>query len=227
MVSVPCFCPFFLLGFRKMVFLLRFSSGLCAGEAQQGSLGSSSRARVLSPGWMRRYALRSLGREAAGLCSVCSSFYAAKPNRSERVSRLSAANDGAQRRSLALTQERAKIIVRALPGGRTAEVSCRPRDRLEEHDPARRTWRRDKDEPEEPNASAQSHAGRTTTRPPSERSDREGVGGALPTSSLGHDRPRRQARASAVPLLAQCLSRPWEPPSCIRMALQDEMALQD
>ena len=36
---------------------------------------------------MRRYALRSLGREAAGLCSLCSSSYAAKPNRSERVSR--------------------------------------------------------------------------------------------------------------------------------------------
>ena len=171
---------------------------------------------------MRRYALRSLGREAAGLCSVCSSFYAAKPNRSERVSRLSAANDGAQRRSLALTQERAKIIVRALPGGRTAEASCRPRDRLAEHDPARRTWRRDKDEPEEPNASAQSHAGRKTTRPTSERSDIQGAWGAVPTSSLGHDRPRRQARASAVPLLAQCLSRPWEPPSCVRMALQAE-----
>src|SRR2546426_4100946 len=79
---------------------------------------------------MRRYALRSLSREAAGLCRLCSSSYAAEPNRSERVSRLSAANDGAQRRSLALTQERAKIILRALPGGRTAEASCRLWDRL-------------------------------------------------------------------------------------------------
>src|SRR5713226_8372899 len=40
MVSVPCFCPFFLLGFRQMVFLLRFSSGLCAGEAHKGLLAS-------------------------------------------------------------------------------------------------------------------------------------------------------------------------------------------
>jgi hypothetical protein len=32
--------------------------------------------------------------------------------------------------------------------------------------------------------------------------------GALPTSSLAHDRPRRQARASVVPLLAECLSLP-------------------
>src|SRR5947209_19095831 len=63
---------------------------------------------------------------------------------------------GAER---ALTQERAEIIVRALPGGRTAEARRRPRDRLAEHDPARRTWHRDKDEPEEPNASAQRHSG--------------------------------------------------------------------
>src|SRR5438876_6820963 len=134
--------PFLPLGFQNNGLPLMFFFRALCWRSAQGSLGSSSRARVLSPGWMRRYALRSLGREAAGLCSVCSSFYAAKPNRSERVSRLSAANDGAQRRSLALTQERAKIIVRALPGGRTAEVSWRPRDRLAEHDPARRTWRR-------------------------------------------------------------------------------------
>ena len=44
----------------------------------------------------------------------------------------------------------------------------------------------------------------------------------MPTSSVGHDRPRRQGRASAVPLLEQCLSLPWEPPSCVRMALQDK-----
>src|SRR5438128_5216895 len=81
-----------------------------------------------------------------------------------------------------------------------------------EHGPARRTWRRDKDEPGEPNAPAQSHSGRKTTRPTSERSDIWGVWGALPTSSLGHDRPRRQARAHVFPLRAECLSRPWEPP---------------
>src|SRR5713101_6747865 len=69
--------------------------------------------------------------------------------------------------------------------------------------PARRTWRRDKDEPGKPNAPAQSHSGRKTTRPTSERSDIQGAWGALPTSSLGHDRPRRQARASVVPLLAE------------------------
>src|SRR5713101_8926329 len=88
--------------------------------------------------------------------------------------------------------------------------------------PARRTWRREKDEPWEPNAPAQSHSGRKTTRPTSERSDIQGAWGALPTSSVGHDRPRRQARASVVPLLAECLSLPWEPPSCVRMALQVE-----
>src|SRR5713226_9064548 len=77
-----------------------------------------------------------------------------------------------------------------------------------EHVPARRTWRREKDEPWEPNAPAHSHSGRKTKRPTSERSDIEGVWGALPPSSLGHDHPRRQARASVVPLLAECLSLP-------------------
>src|SRR5713226_4076807 len=51
--------------------------------------------------------------------------------------------------------------------------------------PARRTWRRAKDEPGEPNTPAQSHSGRKTTRPTLERSDLWGVWGAVPTSSLG------------------------------------------
>ena len=52
-----------------------------------------------------------------------------------------------------------------------------------EHGPARRTWRRDKDEPGKPNAPAQSHSGRKTTRPTSERSDIEGVWGNLPPAA--------------------------------------------
>src|SRR6266571_3406297 len=51
------------------------------------------------------------------------------------------------------------------------------------HDPARRTWRRGKDEPGETHAPAQSHSGRKTTRPTSERSDNGGCGGLCPPAA--------------------------------------------
>jgi len=121
---------------------------------------------------------------------------------------------GAER---ALTQERAEITLRGLQEGRTAEGSCRPRDRLEDNDPARRTWRRDKDEPGKPNAPAQSHSGRKTTRPPSERSDIQGAWGALPTTQPGTRPPptsgtsQRRAPAGGVPVtpLGATLLRPY------------------
>jgi len=98
--------------------------------------------------------------------------------------------------------------LRALPGGRTAEASCRPWDRL-----------RGNVQPGEPGEGERTSLGSRTLqhraipeeRPsdlPRERSDIQGGWGALPTSSLAYDRPRRQARASVVPLLAECLSLP-------------------
>ena len=186
--------PFLPLGFQNNGLPLMFFFRALCWRSAQGSLGSSSRARVLSPGWMRPYALRFLGREAAGLCSLCSSSYAAKPHRSERVSRrgpiwykwgarLRAGLDaGASGDYLAWPFRRKNSRGQVEAMGSSAE-----------HGPARRTWRREKDEPGKPNAPAQSHSGRKTKRPTSERSDIQGAWGALPTSSLGQDHPRRQA----------------------------------
>ena len=78
-----------------------------------------------------------------------------------------------------------------------------------EHDPARRTWRREKDEPGKPNAPAQSHSGRKTTRPTSERSDIQGAWGALPTSSLG---PRPPSTSGTSPRCAPAGGVPVTPP---------------
>ena len=49
-----------------------------------------------------------------------------------------------------------------------------------------------------------------------------GVGGRCPPAAWDTTALDVRHSASAVPLLAECLSRPWEPPSCVRMALQDE-----
>src|SRR2546427_2385204 len=171
---------------------------------------------------MRRYALRSLGREAAGLCRLCSSSYAAEPNRSERVSRLSAANDEAQRRSLALTQERAKIILRALPGGRTAEASCRLWDRL-----------RSMAQPGEPGEGERTSLGSRTLQHraiPEERpSDLHwsaatsgGCGGLCPPAAWHTTALDVRHEPASFPCWRSACHSPWEPSSCVRMALQDE-----
>ena len=166
----------------------------------QGSLGSSSQARVLSPGWMRRYALRSLGREAAGLCSLCSSSYAAKPNRSERVSRR-----GPRRGSGAGLDAGASGDDIAWPFRRkNSRGQVEAMGSSERTWPARRHWRREEDEPFEPTSPAQSPHKRPIDLPRSVATP-QGAWGASPTTLHARQRQRQQARARAFPLRAQCL----------------------
>src|SRR6267378_8188452 len=77
------------------------------------------------------------------------------------------------------------------------------------HGPARRTWRRDKDEPGKPNAPAQSHSGRKTKRPTSERSDNGGCGGLCPPAAW-HTTARTDnpARAGGSPGAALACPQP-------------------
>jgi hypothetical protein len=199
-LTLPGCLPFLLLGLQKNGLLPRFFLGALCWRGPQGSLGSSSQARVLSPGWMRHYALRSLGREAAGLCSLCSSSYAAKPHWSERVSRR-----GPRRGSVAGLDAGASGDDIAWPFRRkNSRGQVEAMGSSERTWPARRHWRREEDEPFEPTSPAQSPHKRPIDLPRSVATP-QGAWGASPTTLHARQRQRRQARARAFPLRAQCL----------------------
>ncbi len=156
---------------------------------------------------MRRYALRSLGREAAGLCSLCSSSYAAKPHWSERVSRR-----GPRRGSVAGLDAGASGDDIAWPFRRkNSRGQVEAMGSSERTWPARRHWRREEDEPFEPTSPAQSPHKRPIDLPRSVATP-QGAWGASPTTLHARQRQRRQARARAFPLRAQCLSLPGSHP---------------